>query len=307
MIKNKYIFFVFFLLAISAVFSQIGNYNHYPTMTPTHILDEKLTDISFAISMRVLESNYNGPLLRLRRSSDNAERDFGWGDNDKIDVDAIIKWSGEDNVFIHTWYDQSGLNRNAVQTNPAFQPEFVFQNISVFRLRSDGVDDHLIIDTPNGIQDVTNQGNQGTVITLALATKKGEEQGSFGVVDKFDNRWSAHINHGDSKFYFDPGNCCPEPRSFENKSGEGKWKVYTLIKTSNRSIARREGVEMFNGDYTGRCTLTLDFAIGCINGNNGPNQVFGTTGFNEFIMYKTNIDPIQYQEIEQSLMAFWRN
>jgi len=282
------------------VYGQIINYNHFPTLKPSHILDEKLTDISFAFSMRVLESDYTGSLVRLRRSSDNAEKDFVWGDNDIIDVAAIDTWRNGSNVFVHTWYDQSGLGRDAVQPVRNQQPRF-YPNATMPYFQGDGSNDHLTVDTPNGIQDVTNSGNQGTVLTLINATKKSQH--SFGVLTDSD-RWSTHINWSENNVYFDPGICCNTTRFFANASNVGQWVQYTFIKTNSNAIARVNGTDKFNAAHTtGRCTRTEDFAIGWATGNQSGNHA--STSFTEMIMYKIDIAMSEYEEIEENTMTFW--
>ena len=84
-----------------ACISQIGNYNTFPSLPPLHLLDDVdlLQDISFAYSMRLLESDYEGPLVRLRRASDNAERDFFCNQEDKVNVLEIDNWRNGSNVF----------------------------------------------------------------------------------------------------------------------------------------------------------------------------------------------------------------
>ncbi|MEY8861709.1 hypothetical protein [Tenacibaculum singaporense] len=291
---------IFFLFIVLFSYSQIARYNHFPTMKPLHILDGKLDNISFAFSMRVLESDYNGPIIRLRRAGDNAEQDFGWSDNDIVDIAAINAWRGANNVFVHTWYDQSGLGRNAVQVTRNRQPRFI-PDINNPHFQGDGNNDHLLIDTPNGIQDVTNNGNQGTVIGIMRATRKAQH--TFGVLNNA-NRWSSHVNWSNQNLYFDPGICCNATRSFNNNGNVGVWEIYSFIKNNTNVIARSGGIERFNGAHvTGRCTLNTDFTIGWANGN--QPQHHATTSFTEFIMYRTNINNIQIQEIEQNSITFW--
>ena len=282
------------------MYAAIANYNHFPALKPSHILDEKLTNISFAFSMRVLESDYNGPLIRLRRASDNAEKDFGWGDNDILDVAAIDSWRNGSNVYVHTWYDQSGLGRDAIQTTSSRQPQF-YPNAGQPYFKGDGTDDHLTVDTPNGIQDVTNNGNEGTVLLVLEATKKSQH--TFGVLTGSD-RWSTHVNWGNNNLYFDPGICCNNPRYFANSINVGVWKQYTFIKTNVDVIARTGGVEKFNGTHTtGRCTRTEDFAIGWATGNEA--YYHSNTSFTELIMYNIDISAATYQEIENNTIIFW--
>ena len=297
--KYLSIFIIIFILPMG-VYGEIANYNHFPTMKPSHILDEKLTNISFAFSMRVLESDYTGALVRLRRASDNAEKDFTWGDNDIVDVVAIDTWRAGSNVYIHTWYDQSGLGRDAVQTIASQQPRF-YPDATHPNFQGDGIDDYLTVDTPNGVQDVTNNGKEGTVLAVMSATNKA--QFTFGVSTDSD-RWSTHVNWNNNKLYFDPGECCNNPRKFANGTNVDKWVQYTFIKTTTRVIARASAVEKFNGSHTRlRCTRTEDFAIGWATGNQASKHA--TTKFLEFIMYRTDIASTEYQEIENNIMTFW--
>ncbi len=303
-ITNSFMRIFIILLSPLVMHGIVSNYNHFPTYQPSHILDEKRTNISFAFSMRVLVSEYNGPLIRLRRASDNAQQDFSRGDNDIVDVTAINTWRNGSNVYVHTWYDQSGLGRNAVQTNPTRQPRF-YPDATIPYFQGDGSNDHLTVDTPNGIQDVTNAGKEGSVLALMRATKKNQH--TFGVLDNTaspSNRWSAHLNWGNSRAYFDPGHCCVPNRSFYNITNENKWRYYSFIKKTSTIIMRVNGIDKLNGTHTASaCTRTEDFAIGWATGNETGNH--SSTSFTEFIMYKIDIPSSEYQEIEDNAMTFW--
>ena len=296
----KYTFVLVLIVVSTCLNAQLACYNQFPAMKPQHILDEKLQDISFAFSMRVIESNYVGALVRLRRDSDNSEKDFYCNDIDIVDVDAINSWRNSEKVFVVIWYDQSGLNRNAVQMTQESQPEFIPDNNMPF-FRGDGVDDYLVVDTPNGIQDVTNNGDQGTILTLANVTQRSQH--SFGVLRGAD-RWSAHMNWGTNDCFFDPGVCCNGTRSFENSSSVGVFRYYNFIKLTNSVIARLNSIEVMNGVHNQpSCSLTDDFAIGWATGD--ERSIHATTSFAEFIMYRTNIDVTQYTEIEENAIKFW--
>jgi len=302
MIKYKnFLYILYSIIYIStSIHASIANYNHFPTLKPSHILDEELTNISFAFSMRVIESDYNGPLVRLRRDSDNIEKDFGWGDNDIVDISAIDSWRNGSNVYIHIWYDQSRLGRNAIQDIQDNQPRF-YTDASNPYFQGDGSNDHLTIDTPNGIQDVTNNGNQGTVLTVMSVTQKSQH--SFGVLTGLD-RWSTHANWSNNTLYFDPGICCNDPRSFANAANKDIWTHYTFIKTDTNVITRTNAVEKLNDAHTtGRCTRTEDFAIGWATGDQASYH--STVKFLEFIMYKVDISSANYTKIENNAMTFW--
>lgn len=289
------------LLFISTLIcAQITHVHQFPSMQPQHVLDNNLENISFAFSMRVLNSDYDAPLVKLRRASDNTEQDFGWSDNDIVDVSAIDTWRNGSNVYIVTWYDQSELGRNATQTDSNKQPQF-YTDTNMPYFKGDGANDYLTVDTTNGIQDLITNGSEGTVLGVMKATTK--IQHTFGVLNG-TNRWSTHINWVDNNLYFDPGICCNSPRSFNNSSNVNVWQQYTFIKTTTNAVARAGGVQKFNGAHTtGRCTITEDFAIGWAAGNqSGYNS---TTSFSEFVMYKTDISTAIILEIEENTITFW--
>ena len=70
---------------------------------------------------------YNGPVFRLQRSADSALADFFERDDTLVRDDngapqPLAVWKGASTVRIHTWYDQSGNKRNAVQADPLSMP-----------------------------------------------------------------------------------------------------------------------------------------------------------------------------------------
>ena len=287
------------LLIGCMAFGQIANYNSFSTLRPSHILDEQLADISFAFSMRVLHSDYNGPLIRLRKQTGpEREKDFGWADNDIVDVAAINEWRQGENVYITTWYDQSGLGRDATQTNTNRQPQF-FPDATNPHFQGDGSNDTLVVDTPDGLQDVTNNGNQGSVLCIMRATKRN--QTSWGASGS-GGRWFIHGNWGNNNMYFDPGDCCNNPRNYNNTANTGIWAQYTFVKTTTNVIMRESGNNRVNGNFNlNPCATTNDFGIGSNNGSSS----YATTGFMELIMYKTDIAFNLYQDIEENAMTFW--
>jgi hypothetical protein len=77
-----------------------------------------------AYSLRKLRAAYSGSAVRIRRSSDNAESDIGFLNNE-FDIAAAQTFCGAGNGFITTWYDQSGNGRNATQATAVRQPQIV--------------------------------------------------------------------------------------------------------------------------------------------------------------------------------------
>jgi len=74
---------------------------------------------------RRLSSTYTGSLIRVRRSSDNAEQDIGYTVGNLLDESALTTFVGANNGFITTWYDQSGNAKNMTQSTAISQPQIV--------------------------------------------------------------------------------------------------------------------------------------------------------------------------------------
>ena len=76
-------------------------------------------------STRRMRSAYAGPLMRVRRSSDNTEQDIASTLAGLLDTTTLSTFCGSGSCFVRTWYDQSGTGRDALQTNSAVQPRIV--------------------------------------------------------------------------------------------------------------------------------------------------------------------------------------
>ena len=75
-----------------------------------------------AYSLRSLSLAYGGSVVRVRRSSNNAEQDFTAA---QVTDGTLTTFCGAGNGFVRTWYDQSGNGRNATQTTTGNQPQIV--------------------------------------------------------------------------------------------------------------------------------------------------------------------------------------
>lgn len=78
-----------------------------------------------AYSLRKLRTAYTGSVIRVRRSSDNAEQDIGFDSFDNLDTSTLSTFVGANNGFVTTWYDQSGNGYDATQATAANQPQIV--------------------------------------------------------------------------------------------------------------------------------------------------------------------------------------
>ena len=78
-----------------------------------------------AYSVRRLSGAYTGALIRVRRSSDNAEQDIGFTGTGDLDETALTAFVGANDGFVVTWYDQSGNANDAIMSTAANQPQIV--------------------------------------------------------------------------------------------------------------------------------------------------------------------------------------
>lgn len=83
-----------------------------------------------AYSLRNLSSG-TGNVVRVRRSSDNAEQDFT---ATQITNGALVAWVGANNGMVTTWYDQSGNDRHQTQGTAGLQGRIVSSGV----LETDG-------------------------------------------------------------------------------------------------------------------------------------------------------------------------
>ena len=94
------------------------------------LLDE-FAGAAAAYSLRDLTFLRGGPVIRVRRSSDNTEQDFT---ADQVTDGTLTTFCGAGNGFVRTWYDQSGNGRHLQETVTGSQLSIVTSG----SLESDG-------------------------------------------------------------------------------------------------------------------------------------------------------------------------
>jgi hypothetical protein len=83
-----------------------------------------------AYSLRLLQSDYSGNAIKVRRASDNAEQDIGFVNNE-LDTASLETFCSGTDGFVTTWYDQSANGNNAIQASAANQPQIVSSGTSL--------------------------------------------------------------------------------------------------------------------------------------------------------------------------------
>jgi hypothetical protein len=112
-----------------------------------------------AYSLRQLSNAYTGPVVTVRRSSDNAEADFKASE---IDDGTLAAFCGAGDGLVKTWFDQSGNGRHLSNAVSGGQPTIVSSGQTVKidshpTLRFDGA-------VPgDGVGDQLGRSNQSNV------------------------------------------------------------------------------------------------------------------------------------------------
>jgi hypothetical protein len=83
-----------------------------------------------AYSLRKLRTDYNGFAIRVRRSSDNTEKDIGFVANE-LDTASLLSFVDAGDGFVTIWYDQSGGGggNDAIETTASGQASIVLSGV----------------------------------------------------------------------------------------------------------------------------------------------------------------------------------
>lgn len=106
-----------------------ANQNYVSNAVSYTFIGDVVTGMRQAYSFRALRSAYTGNCIRVRRSSDNTEQNFGFLNN-YLDTAALLTFVGANSGFIVTWYDQSGNAIDATTSTTSKQPRII--NAGVF-------------------------------------------------------------------------------------------------------------------------------------------------------------------------------
>jgi hypothetical protein len=103
-----------------------------------------------AYSLRRLLSLYTGPLVRVRRSSDDTTLDIGFDVDGDLDTTALLAFVGAGDCFVTRWYDQTGGGANLEQGTTTAQPSIVTAGAvntldSLPAVTFDGTTDYLTV------------------------------------------------------------------------------------------------------------------------------------------------------------------
>lgn len=135
-IKNDFIIYknpTFWLPLDKKAVDESGNNYEVSINGGATITDSKIGQLllnrfsgnELAFSMWKVNANYTGACMNVRRAIDDDTKDIFFTNDLMLDVAEIETFSLGGDVFVKTWYDQSGNGRNATQNTSGSQPKIV--------------------------------------------------------------------------------------------------------------------------------------------------------------------------------------
>lgn len=155
-----------------------------------------------AYSLRRMLSVYEGNCLRVRRSGDNAEQDFGFTASGLLDSSALTAWLGGDLGFVVVWYDQSGNGFNEMQATAANQPSLVLSSVTFDNkptLDFDGSNDGFEYVAADRMHEATT-----SAFIVAVTSRDGANSGNR--LASFGTQFGLDSQVGGTGAILSPGN-----------------------------------------------------------------------------------------------------
>jgi hypothetical protein len=154
----------------------------------------------------------DGPVVRVRRGSDNVEREVGF-DGDTVDTQALTDFANGGDVYVVTWYDQES-NRDFSQTTQSEQPIIVDNGTVVSGNASsgmeyDGSDDNLALSESivGGLQEATIMvwikviSKTNDFPSVLLDGESGRKENMNMFVDITDDKWGYNAEDGNQVIF----------------------------------------------------------------------------------------------------------
>jgi len=247
--------------------------------------DLLLTGYVSAFSLRSLGDSYTGPVIRLRRNSDNAEQDFT---RDQINRGDAISFCGSSSGFIRKFYSLSGSTA-LEQANPSLQPSFIVGGVVNTAngrpsINFDGVDDFLSM-------SITLPQPFSVAVAGSAPTPKGDFSyvfesggGGAGILPSF--------NSGSQVLY--AGQVAPLAQSYSG----GQRFVYAVAFNGASTIAfDAGGTEYDVNPGTAGLVDTLYVA------RNAGNSYYNLK-LNELVLYNTAINKTKLSNIQKNINQY---
>lgn len=274
-----------------------------------------------ALSLRKLSSTYTGYACKVRRSSDNATTDVAFDYTTVVSGNSIVSaggnlttWMGSDNVFVETWYDQSGNSNNATMSTAANQPQLA--NAGVIYTQNNRP-------TINFNNSSAHYWTVADAASLHIATSMyfawvgtTDDTTTTRIFAPYDARMSASPFRGTSVFF---GNG-PQKAYFQWIGDAGSfadasttWTTNTLFLLSFNGVYSSKAYTFYKNNSslstaTSGTTGGTNFSsetvtIGIARDLNIGNNIYGK--YSELIIYNTSLSADNLNAVNRSIKAYY--
>lgn len=284
------------------------------------------TNASVAYSVRKLRRNYTGFAMRVRRTgggggSGNPQGDVAFDANGVVSGSSIITITtagggyaiGDEvqfstfynsrNVWVTTWYDQSGNNRHVSQSTTSQQPRIVNSGT---------------LETSNSIASIRFINSNETVLTATIPSSTMFGSGyigtaslvieastsstsSFGYSDGGSDRWQAHINESNN-LYFDVGSSYTR-LSYNNSASIGNLRAYALVAGVSLMEIWLSGTRVANSTPSLSASTTNNFYVGAIP--TFPGTWYHDNDQSEIIIFPRALSSAEIGILNRNQKAFY--
>ena len=114
------------------MYISVQDYTARLTPIIPNLLLEQYPGVTVALSLRRVSGEYTGPLVKVRRASDDTMQDIGFDSSNNLDTAALESFCAGTDGYVHTWFDQGLNGYDAVETNVLVQGKIV-ENGSVLQ------------------------------------------------------------------------------------------------------------------------------------------------------------------------------
>ena len=162
--------------------SAVGSINFIGKPATVTLLLDTYTGAAAAYSLRKLRTNYTGFAIKVQDNVGGATQDIGFNVFGELDTVSLLQYAGSNDVFVETWFDQSGSGTDAEQPSSTLRPKIVSLGTVIVEngkpaVQFDGSDDFF--STNQSIRTATvfisEKGSQSGRNTLFGSSSSGQE------------------------------------------------------------------------------------------------------------------------------------
>ena len=170
----------------------------------TGILDE-YPGAAAAYSLRLLNTDYTGDAVVVRRASDNTTQNIGFIDGE-LDTDTLDTFCSGTDGFVATWHDQSGNGYDSTNATASEQPKIYDSSTGIIlengkpAVSFDGVDDTLQYNfSPDEAQPFTlfyvrrYRDTSQTSVGLSVGSSSGTGYADIVLGDRFRSYYGSYL------------------------------------------------------------------------------------------------------------------